>query len=52
MKLIKLLSACALAIGSISGVMAEEHLNSVNPAYIDNSIKAGDDFYPCPAPPR
>lgn len=45
MKLIKLLSACALAIGSISGVMAEEHLNSVNPAYIDNSIKAGDDFY-------
>lgn len=45
MKLIKLFSACALAIGSISGVMAEEHLNSVNPAYIDNSIKAGDDFY-------
>ena len=45
MKLIKLLSACALAIGSISGVMAEEHLNSVNTAYIDNSIKAGDDFY-------
>lgn len=45
MKLIKLLSACALAIGSISSVMAEEHLNSVNPAYIDNSIKAGDDFY-------
>lgn len=45
MKLIKLLSVCALAIGSISGVMAEEHLNSVNPAYIDNSIKAGDDFY-------
>ena len=45
MKLIKLLSACALAIGSISGLMAEEHLNSVNPAYIDNSIKAGDDFY-------
>lgn len=45
MKLIKLLSVCALAIGSISGVMAEEHLSSVNPAYIDNTIKAGDDFY-------
>ena len=25
--------------------MAVEHLKSVNPAYIDNSIPAGDDFY-------
>ena len=28
-----------------TGVASAEHLKSVNPAYIDNSIPAGDDFY-------
>lgn len=34
----------ALAIASGAAVNAE-HLKSVNPAYIDNSIPAGEDFY-------
>ncbi len=35
-------AALAIASGVASGA---EHLKSVNPAYIDNSIPAGDDFY-------
>ena len=45
MKLIKGLmavAAIAMASGAASGA---EHLKSVNPAYIDNSIPAGEDFY-------
>lgn len=45
MKSIKLILACALALGSASGIAAQEHLKSLNPNYIDNSVKAGDDFY-------
>ncbi|MDE6198892.1 MAG: M13 family metallopeptidase [Muribaculaceae bacterium] len=45
MKSIKLALACALTLGGISGMSAEEHLKSLNPGYIDNSVKAGDDFY-------
>ena len=35
-------AALAIASGVASGA---EHLKSVNPAYIDNSIPAGEDFY-------
>lgn len=35
----------AIAVTSVNSAMATEHLKSVNPAYIDNSIPAGDDFY-------
>lgn len=45
MKSIKLFLAGALAMGCVGSAIAEEHLSSVNPAYIDNTIKAGDDFY-------
>ncbi|MDE6346978.1 MAG: M13 family metallopeptidase [Muribaculaceae bacterium] len=45
MKSIKLALACALTLGGISAMSAEEHLKSLNPGYIDNSVKAGDDFY-------
>lgn len=45
MKSIKLALACALAMGGISGMSAEEHLKSLNAGYIDNNVKAGDDFY-------
>ena len=43
------ISRMALAIAAIAATtgtaMATEHLKSVNPAYIDNSIPAGEDFY-------
>ncbi|MDE6317947.1 MAG: M13 family metallopeptidase, partial [Muribaculaceae bacterium] len=45
MKSIKLAMACALALGGISTMSAQEHLKSLNPDYIDNSVKPGDDFY-------
>ncbi len=40
-------AALAIAIGSAAafGASAQQHLKSVNPAYIDNSVKPGDDFY-------
>ncbi len=39
--------ALALLMGSAiaTTAMAEEHLKSLNPAYIDNSIEVGSDFY-------
>ncbi len=45
MKLLNMAIAVA-AIASTSGsALATEHLKSVNPAYIDNSIPVGEDFY-------
>ena len=45
MKILKpLMAMAALAIASGTAANAE-HLKSVNPAYIDNSIPAGEDFY-------
>ena len=38
------LAFAAIAATSVNA-MATEHLKSVNPAYIDNSVPAGDDFY-------
>lgn len=39
--------ALALLMGSAisTTAMAEEHLKSIDPSYIDNSIEAGNDFY-------
>lgn len=45
MKSIKLVLACALALGSMSTMTAEEHLKSLNAGYIDNSVNPGNDFY-------
>lgn len=45
MKSIKLFLACALAVGSISAMSAEEHLKSLNAGYIDSSVDPGNDFY-------
>lgn len=45
MKSIKVALACALALGCCNGMSAEEHLKSLNPGYIDNDVKAGDNFY-------
>ena len=45
MKSIKLAMACALALGGISTMSAQGHLKNLNPDYIDNSVKPGDDFY-------
>lgn len=45
MKSIKLVLACALALGCAGNMLAEEHLKSLNPNYIDNDVKAGDNFY-------
>ncbi len=40
-------AALAIALGAfpVAGLSAKEHLKSVNPSYIDNSVKPGDDFY-------
>ena len=45
MKLFNLALAAAAIAATSAPAMAVEHLKSVNPAYIDNSIPAGDDFY-------
>ncbi len=45
MKLFNLALAAAAIAATSAPAMAVEHLKSVNPAYIDNSIQAGDDFY-------
>lgn len=45
MKSIKFLMACAVAAGTAFGLSAQEHLSSLNPGYIDNSVKPGEDFY-------
>ena len=45
MKLFNLALAAAAIAAPSAPAMAVEHLKSVNPAYIDNSIPAGDDFY-------
>ena len=38
------IALAAVAATSVN-VMATEHLKSVNPAYIDNTVPAADDFY-------
>ncbi|MCM1070711.1 MAG: M13 family metallopeptidase [[Clostridium] fimetarium] len=40
-------AALAIALGSFAafGATAQQHLKSVNPSYIDNSVKPGEDFY-------
>jgi len=45
MKLLNMAIAVAAVAATAGGAQAAEHLKSVNPAYIDNSIPAGDDFY-------
>jgi putative endopeptidase len=45
MKTAKIALACALTAGICSSAMAQEHLKSLNPSYIDNSIAPGEDFY-------
>ncbi len=45
MKLFNLALAAAAIAATSAPAMAVEHLKSVNPAYIDNSIPAGQDFY-------
>ncbi len=45
MKLFNLALAAAAIAATSAPAMAVEHLKSVNPAYINNSIPAGDDFY-------
>lgn len=45
MKTTKIALALLASAGISSTAMAEEHLKSVNPAYIDNAISVGDDFY-------
>jgi len=42
MKLFNLALAAAAIAATSAPAMAVEHLKSVNPAYIDNSIPAGD----------
>ena len=44
MKIFKFALAAAVVAG-FNVTMNAEHLKSVNPAYIDNSIPAGEDFY-------
>lgn len=45
MKTINIALACALSAGFATTAMAQEHLKSLNPAYFDNSIPVGEDFY-------
>lgn len=45
MKHIKIALACVMTAGFATSTMAQEHLKSLNPAYIDNSIPVGEDFY-------
>ncbi len=45
MKISKMALAIAAIAATTGPAMATEHLKSVNPAYIDNSIPAGEDFY-------
>jgi len=45
MRITKLALAATVIAATSGTAMASEHLKSVNPAYIDNNIPAGDDFY-------
>ncbi len=40
-------AALAISLGAFAtlGMSAQQHLKSVNPSYIDNSVKPGEDFY-------
>ena len=45
MKSLKIVLACAVFSGIAMTAGAKEHLKSINPDYIDQSIPAGEDFY-------
>ena len=45
MKSVKIALAMAITLSAASAATAEEHLKSLDPKGIDNSIPAGKDFY-------
>ena len=45
MKMLKVVLSAAMMASVGSYAIAGEHLKSVNPAYIDSTIPAGEDFY-------
>lgn len=45
MNTINLFLVASVIFGSSFGLSSQEHLKSLNPAYFDNSIDAGTDFY-------